>query len=130
MAENTNTPPFALNFVAQIATLIALVQQNTNRFLALKDKNVTLRHENCNLSEQPSAVETTPRLDLLFQVPITHMQSLETPELGNASIQPSGGLPVILGFNPQTTPEGQPLITSSAVDTTFMHAMSAGLILG
>ena len=79
MAENTDTLPFAPDFAAQIATLIAQVQVNANRFLALEDENATLRRENRNLSERLSAVETTPRLELRFQVPVTHMQSLETP---------------------------------------------------
>ena len=127
MAENMDTHSSALDFMAQIAALTAQVQENANRFLAIEDENATLRRENCNLSERLFAVETTPRPDLRFQVPVSHMQSLETPELGNSSTQPLGRLPVILGFNPYTTPEGHPLITSSAVDTTLMHAMSVGL---
>ena len=50
MAENTDTPPSTLDFVAQIATLTVQVQENTNRFLALEDENATLRRENHNLS--------------------------------------------------------------------------------
>ena len=72
-------------------------------------------------------METTPRPDLRFQVPVTHMHSLETPKLGNSSTHPSGGLPIIQGFNSLITPESQPLITSSAVDTSLLHAMLAGL---
>ena len=72
-------------------------------------------------------METTPRPELRFQVPVTHMQSLETPELGNSSSQPTNGSPVIQGHNPQPTSEGQLLITSSAVDTALLHTMSAGL---
>jgi len=64
MAKNMDILPFAPDFTAQIAALIAQVQENANRFLALEDKNVTLRCENCNLSERLSAVETTPFLDL------------------------------------------------------------------
>ena len=127
MAENTNTPPSTPEFAAQITALTFQFQENANRFLALEDKNATLHRENRNLSEWLSAVETTPRPDLRFQVPVIHMQSLETPELGNSFTQPLGELPVILGFNPQTTPEGYPLITSSVVDMALMHAMSAGL---
>ena len=55
------------------------------------------------------------------------MELLETPELGNPSTQSLGKLPVIIGFNPQITPKGHPLITSSAVDTGSMHAMSSNL---
>ena len=55
------------------------------------------------------------------------MQSLETPELGNSSTQTSGKSSVIQGFNPLITPKGQPLITSSTVDTALLYAMSAGL---
>ena len=95
--------------------------------MALEDENTTLRRENCNLSERLSTVETRPRPELRFQAPITHMQSLETPELGNSSTQPLDGLLVILGFNLQITPEGYPLITSFAVDTALMHAMSTSL---
>ena len=62
MAKNTDTPPSAPNFVAQIVALTAPVQENTNRFLALEDENAnkflaledenaTLRRENRNLSE-------------------------------------------------------------------------------
>ena len=64
MAENTNTPPSAPDFAAQIADLIAQVQENANMFLALEDENATLHRENCNLSERLSAIETTPRPDL------------------------------------------------------------------
>ena len=85
MAENTDTPPSAPDFVAQITALTAQVQENANRFLALEDENVTLHRENRNLSERLSAMETTPRPELRFQVPVPHMQSLETPELGNSS---------------------------------------------
>ena len=73
MAENTDTPPSSPDVAAQIAALTAQVQENVNRFLALEDENATLRHENRNLSEQLSAVETTPRPELRFQVPVTHM---------------------------------------------------------
>ena len=55
------------------------------------------------------------------------MQSLETPELGNSSSQPANGPPVILGYDPQPTSEGQFQLTSSAVDTALLHAMSAGV---
>ena len=50
MAENTDTPPSAPDFAAQIATLTAQVQENANKFLALEDENATLHRENCNLS--------------------------------------------------------------------------------
>ena len=60
MAENTNTPPSAPDFAAQITTLTAQVQENANRLFALEDENTTLRRENCNLSERLSVVETTP----------------------------------------------------------------------
>ena len=50
MAENTDTPPSAQDFAAQIAAHTAQVQENANTFLALEDENVTLRHENRNLS--------------------------------------------------------------------------------
>ena len=79
MTENADTPPSALDFAAQIATLTAQVQENANKFLALEDE------KNRNLSERLFAVETTPRPELRFQVPVTHMHSLETPELGNSS---------------------------------------------
>ena len=59
MVENTDTPPSAPNFVAQIAVLTAQVQENANRFLALEDENTTLRRENLNLSERLFAVDTT-----------------------------------------------------------------------
>ena len=127
MAENTDTPPTAPDFAAQIAALTAQVQENANKFLALEDENATLRRENRILSERLSAVETTPRPELRFQVPVSHMQPLETPELGNSSSQPTNGSPLIQSHNPQPTPEGQMLITSSAVDTALLHAMSAGL---
>ena len=128
MAENTDTPPSVPDFAAQIAALTAQVQENANKFLALEDENATLRRENRNLSERLSVVETTPRPELRFQVPVTNMQSLETPELGNSSSQPTNGPPVIQGHNnPQPTSEGQLLITNSAVDTALFHAMSAGI---
>ena len=60
MAESSDTPPSALDFVAQITVLIAQVQENTNRFLALEEDNVTLRCENLNLLERHSAVEISP----------------------------------------------------------------------
>ena len=50
MAENIDTPPYALDFTAQITALTAQVQENANRFLALEDENVTLRRENRILS--------------------------------------------------------------------------------
>ena len=125
MAENMDTPLSALDFATMFAALTAQVQENANRFLALEDENATLRCENRNISEWLSAIETTPRPDLRFQVLVTHMQSLEIPELGNSSMQPLGGLPVVLGLNPQITPKGHPLITSFAVDTTLMHSISA-----
>ena len=106
---------------------MAQVQENDNRFLALEDENVTLRRDNHNLSERLSAVETTSRPELRFHVPVTHMQSLETPELGNSSSQPANGSPVIQGHNLLPTSEGHLLITSSAVDTALLHAISAGL---
>ena len=86
MAENTDTPPSVPDFAAQISILTAQVQENANKFLALEDENVTLRRENRNLSERISAVETTPCPELRFQVPVTNMQSLETPELGSSSL--------------------------------------------
>jgi len=85
MAENTDIPPSAPDFAAQVAILTAQVQENANKFLALEDENATLRRENRNLSERLSAVETTPYPELCFQVSIPNMQSLETPELGNSS---------------------------------------------
>ena len=121
------TPLSVPDFAAQIAALTAQVQENANKFLALEDENATLRHENHNLSERLSTVETTPRPELRFQVPVTNMQSLETPDLGNSSSQPTNGPPVILGYNPQPTSEGQFLLTSSAVDTALLHAVSAGI---
>ena len=127
MVENTDTSSFSSDFTAKIAILTAQVQENTNKFLALEDENTTLRRENYNLSERLSAMETTPCPELRFQVPVTHMQSLETLELGKSSTQPSSGSPVIQGFNLLLTLEGQPLITSSAVDTALLHAMSARL---
>ena len=51
MAENTDTLPSTPDFAAQIAALTAQVQENANRFLALKDENMTLRRENRNLSK-------------------------------------------------------------------------------
>ena len=85
MAENMDTPPSALDFTGQIAALSAQVQENANKFLAFEKENATLCRENRNLSEPLSTVETTPRPELRFQVPVTNMQSLETPELGNSS---------------------------------------------
>ena len=73
MAENTDTPPSTPDFVAQIVVLTAQVQENANRFLAFEDENMTLRHENRILSERISVMETTPRSELPFQVPVTHM---------------------------------------------------------
>ena len=64
MAENMDTPSSVPNFVAQITALTAQVQENANKFLALEDENATLRRENHNLSEQLSAVETTPHPEL------------------------------------------------------------------
>ena len=64
MAENTNTPPSALNFAAQIVVLTTLVQENANKFLALEDENMTLRRENRNFSARLSTVKTTPRSEL------------------------------------------------------------------
>ena len=85
MAENTDTPSSAPDFAVQIAALTAQFQENANKFLALEDEYVTLRRENRNLSERFSAVETMPHPKLRVQVPVTNMQSLETPELGNPS---------------------------------------------
>ena len=82
MADNMDTPPSAPDFAAQIAALTAQVQENANKFLALEDENATLRHENRNLSERLSAMETTPRPELRFQVPVTNMQSLRLPNWG------------------------------------------------
>ena len=95
--------------------------------MALEDENVTLRRENHNLSKRLCTVETKPHPELQFQVPLTHRQSLETPELGNSSLQPTNGSPVIQGHNQEPTSEGQLLITSSAVDTALLHAMLVGL---
>ena len=64
MAENTDTPPSAPEFAAQIAAPTAQVQENGNKFLALEDENATLHRENHNLSERLSAVGTTPRPEL------------------------------------------------------------------
>ena len=61
MAENTDTPPSAPDFAAQIAALTAQVQENANKFLALEDENTTMRRENRNLSERLSVMETMPR---------------------------------------------------------------------
>ena len=66
MAENLDTPPFALDFMSQITGLTTQVQENDNRFMALEDKNVTLRCENCNLLNRLFAVVTTPRPELRF----------------------------------------------------------------
>ena len=51
MAENTDTPPSAPDFAAQITALTAQVQENANKFLVLEDENATLCRENHNLSE-------------------------------------------------------------------------------
>ena len=51
MAENTDTPPSAPDFAAQVAAITAQVQENANKFLALEDENTTLRRENRNLFE-------------------------------------------------------------------------------
>ena len=99
MEENTDTPPSAPDFAAQITDLTAQVQENANRFLALEEEIATLRRENHNLSERFSTIETTPGPDLQFQVPVTDMQLLETLGLGNSSTQPLGRLPVIQNFN-------------------------------
>ena len=85
--------------MVQIAAFIAQVQENANKFLALEDENATLRRENCNISKRLSAVETTPCPALRFPVPVTNMQSLETPELGNSPSQPANGSPVIQGHS-------------------------------
>ena len=85
MLENSDTPSSTLDFAAQIAALTAQVQENANKFLVLEDGNATLCHKNHNLSKRLSAVETTPHPELRLRVPVTHMQSLETPELGNSS---------------------------------------------
>ena len=66
MAENTDTPTVAQDFVAQMAILIAQVQENANKFLTLENENATLRHENRNLSKRLFAVETTLHLKLRF----------------------------------------------------------------
>ena len=126
MAENTDTFPSAPDFAAQIVALTAQVQENANRFLALEDENATLRCENRNLFERLSTVETTPCPEMRFQVLVTHMQSLETPELGNSSSHPASGSLVIQGHNQHPASEGQLLITSSAVDTALLHAMWLG----
>ena len=72
-------------------------------------------------------METTPCPGLRFQVPVTHMQSLDTPEQGNSSLQPTNGSPVIQGHNQQPSSEGHLFITSSAVNSALFHALSAGL---
>ena len=60
-------------------------------------------------------------------MPVTNMQSLETPELGNSSSQPAAGPHATHGHNPQTTSAVPSQITSSAVDAALLHAMSAGI---
>ena len=64
MAECTDTASSAPDFAAQIAALTAQIQENTNKFLALEDENVTQCCENHNLSERLSTVETTPHPEL------------------------------------------------------------------
>ena len=66
MAENSDTHLSTPDFAAKIAALTAQVQENVNKFLALKDENATLRRENRNLSERLSAVESNPRSELQF----------------------------------------------------------------
>ena len=88
---------------------------------------MALHHDNCNLSERLSAMETTRRPELWFQVPITNMQPLVTPELGNSSSHPSSGSLAIQSISPPVTSESLLLITSSTVDTALLHAMSARL---
>ena len=93
--------------------------------MALGDENVTLRHENRNLIERLSAAETTPRLNLCFQTAVHPMQPLMTPELGNSSIQPSDGSPMV--HNVVQPVNSELFITSFVVDTALFHAMSARL---
>ena len=63
MAESSDAPP-AVNFVAQIASLTAQAQENSNRFMALEEENTTLHRENHRLyrmlQERLSVVEVTP----------------------------------------------------------------------
>ena len=135
MVENSDTPPSVHDFVAKIVALIAQVQENVNKLLALEDENATLRRENHNLSERLSDVENTPYSELWFQVLTTHIQLLMTPELGKSSSQPLGGSPTIHNISPAITSKAPPpitseaplLITSSAVDTALLYAMSAKL---
>ena len=85
MVKNSKTYLSTPNFATQIATFTAPVQENANRFMVLEDENTTLRCENRNLSKRLSAMETTPHPELRFQVSVSNMQSLVTPELGNSS---------------------------------------------
>ena len=58
--------------------------------MALEEENTTLRCENCTLYERLSDIETTPQQprDPWFQVLISPMQPLFTPEHGGLSSQP------------------------------------------
>ena len=99
MAEYSDILPSALDLEAHITALTTQFQENTNKFLALEEENATLLRENLNISKRLSAVETTPRSDLRFQVPIPHMQPLGTPELGNSLTQPSSGTLAVQSIN-------------------------------
>ena len=64
MVENSDTPSSTLDFMAQIAVLTTQVQENANRFMALKDESATLGRDNHNLLDRLSTVETTPSPEL------------------------------------------------------------------
>ena len=58
MAESSDAPS-TIDFTAQIATLTAQAQENSNRLKALEEENTTLCHENRTLQERLSVMEVT-----------------------------------------------------------------------
>ncbi len=72
MAESSDTP----------TTVDLTAQENSNRFMALKEENATLHRENCTFQERFNAVEVTPEQprNLRFRVLVLPMQPLFTPD--------------------------------------------------
>ena len=89
LVESSYTP-LTTNLTAQIATLNAQVQENSNHFMTLEDENADLRLKNRDLQEQVHrfmAIKYTLEQPCISRSCLTAipMQHLVTPELKNSS---------------------------------------------
>ena len=114
-----------VDLVAQVVALTTQVQENSNFFMALENKNATLRRENCTLQERLSTVKSTPQQphDPRFLVPIKPIQPLFTSEPEGSSSQPLAHQSVVTNTS-TAAPTSNPLIIGGTTSAPIGSTMS------